>query len=110
MSLTCAEAPGQHGRTNARLVRDEEAAGSNPATRPRNRWSARCPAIMAGCSKASVVIETTPAEDARLPASLLKSIKRSQPFREQRTKTLLENWPAVGRMYLDLLARSAACR
>jgi hypothetical protein len=25
-------------------------------------------------------------------------------------KSLLENWPAVGRMYLDLLAHSAACR
>jgi hypothetical protein len=32
LPLTCADVSGQDGRTDARLVRDEEAAGSNPAT------------------------------------------------------------------------------
>jgi hypothetical protein len=32
LPLTCADAPGQTSRTQLCLVRDEEAAGSNPAT------------------------------------------------------------------------------
>jgi hypothetical protein len=31
-ALTCTDVSGQRYRTDARLVRDEEAAGSNPAT------------------------------------------------------------------------------
>jgi hypothetical protein len=48
--LTWADAPGQHGRTDARLVQDEEAAGSNPAT-----------------PTASSLVNTLPGDHVRLP-------------------------------------------
>jgi hypothetical protein len=36
-ALTCTDVCGQRYRTDARLVRDEEAAGSNPATPTSSR-------------------------------------------------------------------------